>query len=302
MITLDDFVRRQLYVSTIPAVRDVAALLAADAHVIAVLFYGSNLRTGSTEGVLDFYVLTDGPPERGLWPTVSYREFAHRELEGPGETLRAKIATMRMTTFARAAAARTLDTTIWTRFVQPAALVWVRDAATATLVADAIGDASKSAARFAAALGPDAGTADVYWRALFQQTYAAELRVERKGREGQILGFDPDRYARLLPLAWTADGIAFADDAGVLRPSLAAETRRDLLRAWRRRRRAGKPINVARLVRAAFTFEGAAQYGLWKVERHTGIAVPLTPWREKHPILAAPGIFWRVWRERGRTA
>lgn len=297
MITLGDVVRRQLHIPTIPAVRDVATLLAEGAEtasdVVAVLFYGSNLRTGLTEGVLDFYVLTAGPPERGLWPTVSYREF-----DLHGETLRAKIATMRLATFAKAAAAQTLDTTIWTRFVQPSALVWVRDPATANRVAAAIGDAAKSAARFAAALGPETGTADEYWRALFRQTYAAELRVERKGREGQILGFDPGRYAELLPLAWTADGIPYRDEAGALRPDLPVAQRRSLLRAWSHRRRAGKPLNVARLVRAAFTFEGAARYGVWKVERHTGVAVPLTPWREKHPILAAPGVFWRVWRAR----
>ena len=301
MITLGDVVRRQLHVSTIPAVRDVAALLAEGlaeepGETAAVLFYGSNLRTGATEGVLDFYVLTAGPPERGMWPTVSYREF-----DLHGETLRAKIATMRLATFAKAAAAQTLDTTIWTRFVQPSALVWLRDPGTATQVAEAIAEAAKSAARFAAALGPATGTADDYWRALFRQTYAAELRVERKGREGQILGFDPGRYAELLPLAWTADGIAFRDEAGMLKPELAPARRRALLQAWTHRRRAGKPLNIARLVRAAFTFEGAARYGLWKVERHTGVAVPLTPWREKHPILAAPGVFWRVWRARAPT-
>ncbi|HXH15578.1 MAG TPA: hypothetical protein VNJ10_05545 [Sphingomonas sp.] len=301
MITLGDVVRRQLHVPTIPAVRAIAEMLAEGPDVVAVLFYGSNLRTGATEGVLDFYVLTNGPPERGLWPTVSYREFGDREVESRGETLRAKIATMRIATFATAAAAQTLDTTIWTRFVQPAALVWVRDPATATLVAAAIGDAAKSAARFAAALGPEAGTADDYWRALFRQTYAAELRVERKGREGQILGFDPGRYDELLPLAWTADGTAFRDEAGVLKPDIAPARRRALLAAWGRRRRAGKPLNVARLVRAAFTFEGAARYGLWKVERHTGVSVPLTPWRENHPILAAPGVFWKVWRARAQT-
>jgi hypothetical protein len=294
--TLDDVVRRQLRASTIPAVRDVAAVLAEPTDVVAVLFYGSNLRTGATEGVLDFYVLTSGPLERGIWPTVSYREFDLR-----GERLRAKIATMRLATFAKAAAARTLDTTIWTRFVQPSALVWVRDDASTEAVVVAIADAAKSAARFAAALGPESGTADAYWRALFRQTYAAELRVERKGREGQILGFDPDRYNALLPLAWTADGTAFSDMAGVLHPMLPASRRASLLRAWRHRRRAGKPINIVRLMRAAFTFEGAARYGAWKVERHTGIPVPLTPWRERHPILAAPGVFWRVWRARAQV-
>ena len=51
-------------------------------------------------------------------------------------------------------------------------------------------------------------------------------------------------------------------------------------------------------MRAAFTFDGAARYGAWKIERHTGIAVPLSPFAERHPILAAPGVFWRVWRAR----
>ena len=60
----------------------------------------------------------------------------------------------------------------------------------------------------------------------------------------------------------------------------------------------GKLLNIARLVRAAGTFEGAARYAAWKVERHTGVTVELTPWRERHPVLAAPGVLWRVWRER----
>src|SRR3546814_19838018 len=58
----------------------------------------------------------------------------------------------------------------------------------------------------------------------------------------------------------------------------------------------GKPLNFARLLKAAFTFDGAARYALWKIERHTGLAIALTPWRERHPILAAPGVLWRVWR------
>lgn len=290
-MTLADVVRRDLAAATTDAVRAVAAELAKTSGAVAVLFYGSNLRTGSSEGVLDFYILTAGPRERGMWPRVGYREF-----DQGSERLRAKIATMRLATFADAAAARTLDTTIWTRFVQPSALVWTRDAAATEAVVDAIADAAKSAARFAAALGPVAGTARSFWRALFRQTYAAEFRVEKSGRETQILAFDPERYDALLPLAWNADGIAYAADGTMLRPTLPTARRRSLLNAWAARRRMGKPINIARLIRAAFTFDGAARYGAWKIERHTGIPVPLTPWREAHPLLAAPGVFWRLYR------
>ena len=56
--------------------------------------------------------------------------------------------------------------------------------------------------------------------------------------------------------------------------------------------------DAVRLVKAAFTFDGAARYAAWKIERHTGVPIMLTPWRERHPILAAPGVLWRVWRER----
>jgi hypothetical protein len=67
---------------------------------------------------------------------------------------------------------------------------------------------------------------------------------------------------------------------------------------WLSRRRFGKPLNLLRLIKASTTFEGAARYAAWKVERHTGVAVEVTPWREKHPILAAPGVLFKVWRSR----
>ena len=155
-----------------------------------------------------------------------------------------------------------------------------------------------TATRYAAALGPEQGAADEYWRALFRATYAAEFRVEPPGRAAAIVAHHADRYTALLPLAWQAGGIAFESRDDGLRPHL---DRAPLLRAWRVRRLAGKPLNLARLVKAAFTFDGAARYGAWKIERHTGVPVVLTPWRERHPILAAPGVFWHVWRARSRS-
>jgi len=64
----------------------------------------------------------------------------------------------------------------------------------------------------------------------------------------------------------------------------------------------GKPYNVLRLVKASTTFEGAARYAAWKIERHTGVPVDITPWRERHPVLAAPGVLWQVWRRRRAQA
>jgi len=279
-------------------------LAALTPEPIAVLYYGSTLRTGDLDGILDFYVLTRRPPRglrglasRLLWPDVSYHEIAHA-----GGLVRAKVAAMTLAQFQRAAGGKGIDTTVWTRFAQPARLVWSAEATAAASVAEAVGEAQAVAAGFAAALGPQEGSAEAYWQALFRQTYAAEFRVEAGGRERALIEADAARYAAVLPLAWRVGGIDYGQaQDGALTPRLTAAERGRRLRAWRLRRALGRPLNLARLAKAAFTFEGAARYAAWKIERHTGVAVPLTPWRERYPLLAAPGVLWRLWR-RDRAA
>ena len=279
----------------LPPVTHLAGALARETGAAAVLFYGSNLRTGSREGVLDFYVLLPDGRENRIWPRVSYRE-----VERGGKVLRAKIATMRLATLERAATGDLLDTTIWTRFVQPSALAWHRTLADRERVTAAIESATITAARLAAALGPEEGREEVYWRALFAATYRAELRVERAGREAEIVRVNEAHFTGLLPAALKAAGIGCEWEGDRLRPHLAPHERKRTLRWWRRRQRLGRALNLARLIRATRSFEGAARYGAWKLERHTGIALVLSPWQERHPLLAAPAVLWRVWRQRNR--
>jgi hypothetical protein len=289
--TLEQRVAAMLRREVNPAVAAQASALGEQAGVLAVLFYGSNLRTGSLEGVLDYYALVAGSPEKGLWPRVAYREW-----DNDSTRLRAKIATMTLAKFVDAAAGRTIDTTIWARFVQPSALVWKRDDAAGAAVASAIADAARTAARLAVVLGPLQGHPDDFWRALFRATYRAELRVEPPGREDAILAANRAHFSKLLNLALGSAGIRYAQEGETIRPQMLAGERRGVLRWWRLRRALGKTLNAARLVRAAGTFDGAARYAAWKIERHTGVAVDVSPWREKHPVLAAPGVLWQVWR------
>ncbi|WP_168074136.1 hypothetical protein [Caulobacter sp. SSI4214] len=254
----------------------------------AVLFYGSILRTGDLSGVLDYYVLTARPPEgwrgvfsRILWPDVSYHEIEHA-----GATLRAKVASMTVAQFQAAAAGARLDTTIWARFVQPSALVWAADGARDAVI-DAVADACRTAAGFAQALGPVGAVPGALWTALFHETYQAELRVEKSGREVSILAFDPPRYERVMDAALADQGAPMSEGERAARR-----------KAWRTRKRMGKPLNVARLMKAAFTFQGASRYAAWKIQRHTGVAIEITPWRERHPILAAPRVLLKVWNSR----
>ena len=259
----------------------------------AMLFYGSNLRTGALDGVLDYYALLDGDAEGGIWPRVSYHEWPHG-----GTILRAKLATMNLATFREAAAGRRLDTTVWARFCQPCALVWSSGPQAAMDTAEAVSTAIQTAARLSAALGPGHASEEEFWRGLFAATYAAEFRVEKAGRGNSILAMNRDHFSGLLPLALDAGGIGFSRQGDSIAPQLLARDRKQALAWWHRRRRLGKAYNLVRLIRATTTFDGAARYAAWKIERHTGVSVPLTPWRERHPLLSAPGLLWHVWRRR----
>lgn len=280
------------------AVVALALALADPTRDAAILYYGSTLRTGDLSGILDFYRLTRQPHRRGvrglierfLWPEVSYHEVVH-----DGVVLRAKVATLPLTTFRKAAEGRTLDTTIWARFVQPAQRVWSADAALAVAASQACAAAVITAARFAAVLGPGHGSADDYWTALFRRTYAAEFRVESTERAETVVASGRERYATLLPLAWRAGDVAFKECGETLRPEPRG------LSGWGLVSLAGKPLNIARLAKAAFTFEGAARYAAWKIQRHTGIELPVTPFAERHPLLAAPGAWWRLRRRQAEA-
>lgn len=273
------------------AVQTLAAALAQPGDA-AVLYYGSTLRTGDLSGILDFYRLTKGPHRRGLrgwvervlWPEVSYHEIGG---------LKAKVATLPLATFRRAGEGRTLDTTIWARFVQPCQRVWSADAASAEAAAQAVTAAVATASRFAAALGPVRGPALAFWAALFRRTYAAEFRVETTDRADTVVAHGEDRYAEILPLAWAAVGVAFTVDGKILSPRKAG------LPGWTLPSLAGKPLNVLRILKAAFTFDGAARYAAYKIARHTGVEIAVTPFRERHPFLAAPGA-WLELRRRQR--
>lgn len=304
---LDAAIAEELALPLPPAIHAVAALLAERGHgsVSAVLFYGSNLRSGELDGVLDYYVLVDSlrgwygrrlpaAANRLLPPNILYLEPVI-----DGRRLRAKVAVLRTDQFRRGMRSKSLDTTMWARYSQPAALAWCRDEAARADVVSSVGEAVLSAALWAARLGPVSGPAGDYWQALYKRTYSAELRVEKASRTDSLMAFGGDRYTTLLPIAWDAAGLAHETLAdGSLRPAVSAGQRRAAEAGWSLRHGLGKPLNFARLVKSAYTFDGGVDYLLWKIERHSGVKMELTPWQRRHPILASPRVLLEL-RRRG---
>ncbi|NHN85114.1 hypothetical protein GOB93_10735 [Acetobacter musti] len=284
------------------------------ARPLGVLFYGSLVRTIASgavaadplllaEGVLDFYVIVERQAD---WPrgwlarmanTILPPNVEYHEQKVAGQILRAKVAILSLAQFRRMTRPGSRDTSVWSRFSQPVRLVWVRDPDAADAILRCMMRAVGTATLWAAGLGPEHGTFDVYWDVLYRKTYAAELRVEAKDRSRQLVEGWESRFRRILSASWVAGGLRnAAQDGETLIPGLTEMQRKASQIRWKKQTRFGRLLNVARLMKAAFTFTGGARYLAWKIERHSGISVSLTPFAERHPLLYAPVVLWRLAR------
>lgn len=240
--------------------------------VAAILAYGSCLRgIAAAELLIDLYVLTQSlsamPVSKAAQvachlvpPNVYYAECPF-----DGATLRCKYAILPLDLFARWMSPAASNPYFWARFAQPSALVYAASPAAKSTVVRAIAEAIRTAYGNAREFAGEGDALNI-WQRLFENTYRTELRSERAGRARDLLAADRGYYEEAAMLAQSV-------------PAIAAN--------WPLRRIAGRAWSVARLVKAAFTFSGGADYLAWKIERHSGEKLDLSDWQRRHPVLAA---------------
>ncbi len=258
--------------------------------VRAMLFYGSCLRQGGeAEGLVDLYVLVDSYrrayrrrlprlANRLLPPNVYYVEAGW-----DGRRVRAKCALLELAQFERLTAPVVFNPYFWARFAQPTGLAFVAGGMRGR-IETALARAVASLYLAARPLSPAQVSAEDFWTRAFRATYATELRPERPERARELVARYPERYRRLFALLEAA------------RLPLMDRARAE--RAWQLRRLQGKLLSVLRLSKAAFTFAGGPDYLAWKIERHSGVPVELSPFHRRHPFLAALQLGVRLYRAR----
>jgi hypothetical protein len=275
----------------------------------AVLMYGSNLRQhDDREGVLDLYALVTGYRDayervalaalnRLLPPNVFYLETA-----GPDAVIRCKYAVLALPDLPRSTRRHASEPYFWARFAQPCALVWAADEETRTIVAGALAGAVATFVRFGVPFVGSSFDAHALWTTAWRATYGAEIRPERPGAAEALYASNAARFARATALAlptlpWVATALAGPNDER-FQVALPARERRRAMRAWRLRRFQAKGFFLLRILRNALIFEGGVDYALWKIERHSGVAID-SAWRQRrHPFLALGAEAWRLYRAR----
>jgi len=272
--------------------------------VVAVLFYGSCLRSGDLhEGLVDLYVIVDdyrrahdsvleAASNRLLAPNVYYLQRA-----ADGRTVRCKYAVLSVADLERGASPSCFESYVWGRFCQPVAVAWRRDEAALARVRAALRTATVTFLDRALPGVDPRGTIASLWTQGLAQSYATELRAEGGKRSATLVEMGADHFAAATrevaeDLRWrlqlTGDDYA-ADIDGPARRRGAA--------AWRLRRVQGKLLSIARLTKALFTFEGGFDYIAWKLERHSGKPVVIPPRVRKYPLIFVWSLMWRLYRE-----
>jgi hypothetical protein len=267
----------------------------------AILIYGSYLR-GKRDTLLDFYVLLDGyaslPQRWQVWLVKLLPPNVYQVWDGvPPRETRAKCALLSLERF-ESCVRRDFHSYFWARFAQPSGLLYARDEAIRERVIDALAVAGTTFARRVTPILPDEFGAAELWSGGLEQTYACEFRSEPPGHASRLYGYWPDYYAAVTACLAHADaGFAAAGGQDRYRNTTAASARRRAVPVWRARKVHGKVLSTLRLVKAAFTFDGALEYLLWKIHRHSGIYLEPTPRQVRFPLLFAWPLLWRLWRQ-----
>lgn len=296
---LRELVAAELSLPVAPAVARLAGAVAArfGKATQAVLFYGSALRASDVDGLmLDFYVIVDdyaaayGPG----WRARANALLPPNVFPIVDGGLSAKYAVLSAADLRRLCGPETRNPAVWARFAQPARFAWARDADSRATIADSVAYSAPALLDAAASTLPRSLPLAQLWAECFALTYNTELRSERAGRPTALVDADPARYATFTKPALAAAGI----DATVVGDHITLHAPRDprAVRDWARRRRAGKALHAARLLKAAFTFDGGLDYLAWKIGRHAGASVAIRPWHRRWPLLGGLALLPRLLR------
>jgi hypothetical protein len=278
--------------------------------VQAILFYGSCLSKGEDlEGLFDLYVLVNtyssanrtfmqAALNKLLPPNVFYLEVPHGE-----NTIRAKYAVLSLNDLQKGTSLRWFHSYLWARFCQPTAIVYVRNEKVAEQVTRSL---AQAVITFITRILPRISqvfTLRDLWSKGLELTYRSEFRPEQANMQVRLFDANPYYYEEITRKAFVGAPYQVRETesrgtplyTGIIPYPIRIFSRF----TWALRIMQGKILSALRLIKGTLTFDGGVDYILWKIKRHSGVALTASPFLKRHPVLAMCVLSWRLYKRGG---
>ncbi|GJL68194.1 MAG: hypothetical protein NPIRA06_08290 [Nitrospirales bacterium] len=276
--------------------------------VQGILLYGSCLRAGTDQdGLVDCYVIVDqyASVYQSVWLTLLNRwlppNVFYGEVNLEGRIVRMKYAVLSLEDFERSVTPKWFHSYFWGRFAQPTAVMACPSHMMSQRIISGLGRAVLTFLGNVVPQMPRQFSAKDVWSIGLALSYSAELRAESKGRIATLWDSNQAYYEQVAHATVLTHfpKIRVIQGNGItmyeMEYSRWDHTKNRI--AWIVRKVQGKVLSILRLMKAAFTFQGGADYLIWKIERHSGVKIELTPAQRRHPIWAGLTTFWRLYRK-----
>ena len=276
--------------------------------VQGILLYGSCLRAGTDQnGLVDCYVIVDdyravySSSWLAMFNTWLPPNVFYGEVDVDEHIVRMKYGVLSLEHYERSVSSQWFHSYFWGRFAQPTVVMACPSQAIRERIIAGLGRAVLTfLGNIVPRISQQFSAKDV-WSVGLALSYGAELRAEPSGRIATLWESNHAYYEQVAHAAFSEHfpnaKVIQRNDITLyeMKPSKWDGTKNRI--GWMIRKIQGKILSILRLMKAAFTFQGGADYLIWKIERHSGVKVELTPAQRKHPIWAGLRTFWRLYRQ-----
>lgn len=261
--------------------------------LVAIVFYGSCMRLRNyKDAVLDFYVVVDEYRHayRSKWHALLNKilppNVYFKTITVNGESYQAKYAVVSQKDLNKRTSINAFHPYFWARFSQPIAAVYVNNRQSLQWLVSIQQQAVLTLVRQVDCMVNTQYSSREFWVRALQLTYEAELRTESADRAGTLYVDNASYYDDIL-----AAVNAREDDENYIRQIKSFCGVR-----WKLRKVLGKFLSVMRLLKATMTFSNGIDYIAWKIHRHTGEDIEVSPRLRKYPWLFCWPLLWRLYR------
>ena len=253
------------------------------------------------DGIADVFVVVDSYRDAysrrylawlNAWlpPNVLYRE-----IPAEGAPVRLKMALISMADFSHGIR-RGFHSYLWGRFAQPARILYARNEAVRGEFHGLMAQSVLTLLRTTLpALREKTCDTETIWTNALSLSYSTEYRAETDSKAALLVRHNHAVYRDLLDASLPALETVLRREGDDSYRSLAdADTTRRTLRLWRHRRRLGHVLWILRLLKAVLTFSNGVDYAAWKIGRHAGVEIDVTPRLRRYPLLFGWGVFLKL--------